>query len=116
VNRDRRCTLRALRGGSMADPPGGVGVLTPSTLPSTATLARPTSTDERRVLKRQWERTAATVGDLWGAPSTRYYRRSEIALISGALGPLAGKRVLKLDLWNEAFNTRIGQWMEEQGA
>ncbi len=63
-----------------------------------------------------WDRIASSVGDLGGAPSTEYYRRCEIALIERALGDLAGKRVLKLDLWNEAFNTRILHWMAEQGA
>ena len=63
-----------------------------------------------------WDRVAGQVGDLRGAPSTEYYRRCEIALISRSLGDLAGKRVLKLDLWNEAFNTRILHWMADQGA
>ena len=63
-----------------------------------------------------WDRTAASVGDLSGAPSTEYYRRCEIALITRCLGDLAGKRVLKLDLWNEAFNTRILHWMADRGA
>jgi SAM-dependent methyltransferase len=65
----------------------------------------------------RWEDTASGhLGDLWSAPTTQYYRRSEEALITTALGPLAGKRVLKLDLWNEAFNTRILHWMAAQGA
>ncbi len=63
-----------------------------------------------------WDRIAASVGDLRGAPSTEYYRRCEIALLQRTLGDLRGKRVLKLDLWNEAFNTRILHWMAEQGA
>jgi SAM-dependent methyltransferase len=71
---------------------------------------------ERRRERQQWERTAALVNDLWGAPTTHYYRRREMALVSRAFGSLEGRRVLKLDLWNEAFNTRIGHWMQEQGA
>jgi len=63
-----------------------------------------------------WDRIAGSIGELRGAPSTEYYRRCEIALISRSLGDLAGKRVLKLDLWNEAFNTRILHWMAQQGA
>ena len=63
-----------------------------------------------------WDRVAAAVGDLWGAPSTEYYRRCEIALIRRCVGDLSGRRVLKLDLWNEAFNTRILHWMADQGA
>lgn len=54
--------------------------------------------------------------DLLPAPSTGYYRRCEIALIRRTFGSLAGKRILKLDLWNEASNTRILQWMAGQGA
>ncbi|HVT42877.1 MAG TPA: class I SAM-dependent methyltransferase [Thermoanaerobaculia bacterium] len=54
--------------------------------------------------------------DFYDARSTRYYRNCEIALLQRELGPLAGKKVLKLDLWNEAINTRILNWMEEQGA
>jgi SAM-dependent methyltransferase len=56
------------------------------------------------------------VRDFSRARSTQYYRRREIALIERWLGPLAGKRVLKLDLWNEAYNTRILHWIAGQGA
>ncbi|MEO8275423.1 MAG: class I SAM-dependent methyltransferase [Thermoanaerobaculia bacterium] len=66
--------------------------------------------------RQAWDRIAASVGDLRGAPSTEYYRRCEIALIGRSFGDLRGKRVLKLDLWNEAFNTRILHWMADQGA
>jgi SAM-dependent methyltransferase len=65
---------------------------------------------------RDWDRIAASVRDFHGAPSTQYYRRCEIALLERSVGSLRGKRVLKLDLWNEAFNTRILDWMREQGA
>jgi SAM-dependent methyltransferase len=54
--------------------------------------------------------------DFGTAPSTSYYRNREIALIERATGSLDGKRVLKLDLWNEAINTRILGWMAAQGA
>jgi SAM-dependent methyltransferase len=65
----------------------------------------------------RWEGTASgRLGDLWSAPTTQYYRRREEALLAAAWGPLGGKRVLKLDLWNEAFNTRILHWMAGQGA
>jgi SAM-dependent methyltransferase len=66
--------------------------------------------------RRTWDGVAASVRDFSAAPSTRYYRRCEIALIESALGDLRGKRILKLDLWNEAFNTRILDWMRSQGA
>lgn len=76
--------------------------------PRTATL--------RERQRQSWDEIAASVRDFREAPSTEYYRRCEIALIQRAAGDLRGKRVLKLDLWNEAFNTRILNWMQEQGA
>jgi SAM-dependent methyltransferase len=66
--------------------------------------------------RQAWDQVAAAVRDFADAPSTRYYRRCEIALIESALGDLRGRRILKLDLWNEAFNTRILDWMKGQGA
>ncbi len=70
-----------------------------------------------RYLERlHWENTAENFLDLWDAPTTQYYRRMEVALIQRAFGPLSGKRVLKLDLWNEAFNTRILDWVADAGA
>jgi len=66
--------------------------------------------------REHWEKVAQTLPDLWGAASTQYYRRCEQALVRRHFGPLAGKRVLKLDLWNEAGNTRLLQWMSESGA
>ncbi len=65
---------------------------------------------------RDWDRIAGSVSDFSAAPSTLYYRRCEMSLLQRSLGDLRGKRVLKLDLWNEAFNTRILAWMREQGA
>jgi SAM-dependent methyltransferase len=70
-----------------------------------------------RVREREaWERVASSLEDFSLARSTLYYRRCEIALIQRWLGPLAGRRILKLDLWNEAYNTRILHWMVGQGA
>ena len=40
----------------------------------------------------------------------------EIQLVTETFQPLKDKKVLKLDLWNEAVNTRILNWMTEQGA
>ena len=76
--------------------------------------AQDSSLRERQ--RRDWDRIAASVRDFAAAPSTLYYRECEMALIEHAVGDLAGKRVLKLDLWNEAFNTRILKWMRSQGA
>ena len=70
----------------------------------------------RRRQRRNWDRVAAAMPDFSTAPSTLYYRRCEIAMLRRELGSLAGRRVLKLDLWNEAINTRILHWMESEGA
>ena len=66
--------------------------------------------------RAHWDRIAAGMPDFFPASSTQYYRRSEMALIDRCFGPLAGRRVLKLDLWNEAVNTRILHWMIGRGA
>jgi SAM-dependent methyltransferase len=70
----------------------------------------------RREQRRKWDTVAANVPDFFRAHSTQYYRRCEIALFQRHFGDLRGKRVLKLDLWNEAINTRILHWVREQGA
>jgi len=71
---------------------------------------------DRRRQSESWDRIARRMPDFFDAPSTLYYRRCEIALIRRELGELAGRRVLKLDLWNEAINTRILHWMRSRGA
>jgi len=66
--------------------------------------------------RARWEDLARGMIDLSPAASTGYYRRCETALVQRAFGDLRGRRVLKLDLWNEAFNTRLLAWLGEQGA
>jgi SAM-dependent methyltransferase len=60
------------------------------------------------------------VGDsfpvLTGARSTELYFENEQRLIREALPELAGRTLLKTDLWDEAKNTRILQWVADQGA
>ncbi len=70
----------------------------------------------RRRQRHNWNQVASAMPDFSTAPSTLYYRRCEIAMLRRELGSLAGRRVLKLDLWNEAINTRILHWMESEGA
>jgi SAM-dependent methyltransferase len=53
--------------------------------------------------------------DFSQAPSTGYYRRREIALVKRFFGPLRGKKLLKLDLWNEVHNTKVLFWIAQQG-
>ena len=71
---------------------------------------------EARHQRERWDVVARSCPDLYEAQSTQYYRRSEIALVQRYLGDASGKAVLKLDLWNEAVNTRLLQWIEGQGA
>ncbi len=60
------------------------------------------------------------VGDsfpsLKGAPSTEYYFQCEKGLFEDYLPDLAGKRIFKTDLWDEAKNTEILRWTADQGA
>ena len=69
-----------------------------------------------RKQRHHWDAIARDIPDLFPASSTQYYRRCEIALFNRYVGSLQNKRILKLDLWNEAVNTRILQWMASQGA
>lgn len=66
--------------------------------------------------REHWEKLARQMPDLYPASSTQYYRHCEIALLQRSFGDLRGKKVLKLDLWNESVNTRILHWMQSQGA
>lgn len=63
-----------------------------------------------------WFDVGATFPDLRGAPSTTYYADNERRLLTEHLAPLAGVRLVKTDLWDEARNTRILQWAAAQGA
>ncbi len=74
-------------------------------------------TDRRGLaFRRFWEETGERFPDLEGAPSTAYYRECEKALVREAFSPMAGKKIFKTDLWDEAKNTRILVWMAEEGA
>jgi SAM-dependent methyltransferase len=96
---------------------GGAAVTAADGTGGGAVASSPAPPIGHRVLERQeWERVASSLSDFSTARSTLYYRRCEIALIERWLGPVAGKKVLKLDLWNEAYNTRILHWMAAQGA
>ena len=63
-----------------------------------------------------WDRVGAEFPDLGGAASTAQYLEGEQRLFRAAFPELAGQRLLKTDLWDEARNTRILQWAGEQGA
>ena len=68
------------------------------------------------VYRRFWAGVGERFPDLDGAVSTRYYRGNERRLLTEHLPPLAGLRILKTDLWDEARNTRILAWAAERGA
>lgn len=63
-----------------------------------------------------WEGVGARFPDLGGAASTRYYADNERRLFTEHFPALAGLRILKTDLWDEAKNTRILMWASQQGA
>ncbi|MCY4076581.1 MAG: class I SAM-dependent methyltransferase [Acidobacteria bacterium] len=63
-----------------------------------------------------WANVGATFPDLAGARSTTQYRNDERWLVSTQLPTIAGPRILKTDLWDEAKNTHILRWTAAQGA
>ena len=63
-----------------------------------------------------WDDVGKEFPDLGGAASTELYCECEKRLIGQHLPDLVGKRVFKSDLWDEARNTRILQWIGQQGA
>jgi SAM-dependent methyltransferase len=63
-----------------------------------------------------WAGVGERFPDLQGAASTQYYSDNERRLFTEHLPPLAGLRLLKTDLWDEAKNTRILAWASSQGA
>lgn len=63
-----------------------------------------------------WHGVGERFPDLAGATSTAYYAANERRLFTEHFPPLAGLRILKTDLWDEARNTRILAWAGEQGA
>jgi SAM-dependent methyltransferase len=73
-------------------------------------------TTTRRAYQRFWAGVGERFPDLAGAASTRYYAANERRLFAEHFPALAGLRILKTDLWDEAKNTRILAWASEQGA
>src|SRR3990172_13222190 len=67
-------------------------------------------------LQNHWKKAAKEIDDISPAYSTAFYRESEIKLFQRHFGNLKGKKVLKLDLWNEVNNTRILSWVARRGA
>lgn len=77
-------------------------------------------TSERRWsagrLRSHWDARARAFRPFTNSPTTQYYFRDEQRLFRTHFGELAGKRLLKLDLWNDLHNTRILAWAARQGA
>lgn len=63
-----------------------------------------------------WAGVGERFPDLAGAASTRYYAQNEQRLFDEHFPGLAGLRILKTDLWDEARNTRILAWASARGA
>jgi hypothetical protein len=76
----------------------------------------PDAEDDHSLYRRFWEGVGRDFPVLTGAASTDYYFRNETRLLSEQLPSLAGCRLLKSDLWDEAKNTRILQWAAARGA
>jgi len=72
--------------------------------------------DNERTSQAFWDDVGARFPSLKGAASTRYYFDCERWLFETFFPPLAGQRILKTDLWDEAKNTEILRWAAEQGA
>ena len=77
---------------------------------------KPPSTGDKTGYKSFWDWTGLHFPTLFDAPSTRYYRECEERLFETYFPGLAGKRLLKTDLWDEAKNTRILKYAAGRGA
>ena len=76
----------------------------------------PDAEDDPATYRRFWDGIGRDFPVLTGAASTDYYFRNETRLLSEQLPTLAGCRLLKSDLWDEAKNTQILQWAAARGA
>lgn len=78
-------------------------------------MSRGTTPDDS-TYRRFWEDVGDDFPSLTGAPSTDLYFAGETRLLRDSLPSFVGLRLLKTDLWDEAKNTRILQWVGRQGA
>jgi len=79
-------------------------------------LSRPAAEDGRAPYKSFWDSIGCRFPELFKAPSTGYYRECEERLFETHFPGLAGKKLLKTDLWDEAKNTRILKYAADRGA
>src|SRR5687768_11541001 len=82
-------------------------------LPATRTLP---NQGEAPADREFWDTVAQEFPSLKGAASTAYYLEGEQRLFTRYVPELAGKRLFKTDLWDEAKNTEILRWAAERGA
>ena len=78
--------------------------------------ARAAADDEQSRYKGFWADVGENFPDLGRARSTAQYRYDERWLLRTYLPALAGRRLFKTDLWDEAKNTRILRWAAGEGA
>lgn len=71
---------------------------------------------KRSAYRDFWSGVGERFPELAGAASTDYYAANEQRLFTEHFSPLAGRSILKTDLWDEAKNTRILAWADAQGA
>lgn len=80
------------------------------------TAATSVAGDEQAAYKGFWADVGESFPDLGRARSTAQYRYDERWLLRTWLPALAGRRLFKTDLWDEAKNTRILRWAAGEGA
>ena len=73
------------------------------------------ATEENQAQSAFWEEVGAGFPSLKGAMSTTYYSDCERLLFQTFVPELSGKRVFKTDLWDEAKNSEILQWVAREG-
>ena len=81
-----------------------------------ASAASAADADEQSRYKGFWADVGENFPDLGRARSTAQYRHDERWLLRTFLPALAGQRIFKTDLWDEAKNTRILCWAAGEGA
>jgi SAM-dependent methyltransferase len=76
----------------------------------------PPAEDDKAAYKAFWDWAGLHFPAFFKAPSTRYYLECEERLYETYFPGLAGRKLLKTDLWNEAKNTRILKYAADRGA
>ncbi len=88
----------------------------PQAEPREGALPAEVDDGEQSRYKGFWADVGENFPDLGRARSTAQYRYDERWLLRTYLPALAGQRLFKTDLWDEAKNTRILRWAAGEGA